>query len=123
MEIHERTPDLAPHYRSLIPLTKPGAGEQYAFEVSLDRCTGCKACVSACHSLNGLDDHEAWLDTALQSFGIPSSLKRREHTQHAVRQFFIEVIHNQKDDHQTSRSKINSFFSLIGTFSLRSSKT
>ena len=59
---HRRTPDLADHYRSLIPLTKPGEGEQYAFEVSLDRCTGCKACVSACHSLNGLDDHEAWRD-------------------------------------------------------------
>ena len=64
-EIHDRAPDLAPHYRSLIPLTKPGAGEQYAFEVSLDRCTGCKACVSACHSLNGLDDHEAWRDTGI----------------------------------------------------------
>ncbi len=64
-EIHDRAPDLAPHYRSLIPLTKPGAGEQYAFEVSLDRCTGCKACVSACHSLNGLDDHETWRDTGL----------------------------------------------------------
>jgi formate dehydrogenase iron-sulfur subunit len=64
-EIHDRVPDLAPHYRSLIPLTKPGSGEQYAFEVSLDRCTGCKACVSACHSLNGLDDHEAWRDTGV----------------------------------------------------------
>jgi formate dehydrogenase iron-sulfur subunit len=59
---HDREPDLAPHYRTLIPLTKPGSGEQYAFEVSLDRCTGCKACVSACHSLNGLDDGEAWRD-------------------------------------------------------------
>jgi formate dehydrogenase iron-sulfur subunit len=59
---HNRKPDLADHYRSLIPLTKPGDGEQYAFEVSLDRCTGCKACVSACHSLNGLDDDEAWRD-------------------------------------------------------------
>ena len=61
-EVHDREPDLAPHYRTLIPLTKPGTGEQYAFEVSLDRCTGCKACVSACHSLNGLDDDEAWRD-------------------------------------------------------------
>jgi formate dehydrogenase iron-sulfur subunit len=60
---HRRKPDLADHYRSLIPLTRPGVGEQYAFEVSLDRCTGCKACVSACHSLNGLDDHEVWRDT------------------------------------------------------------
>jgi Fe-S-cluster-containing dehydrogenase component/DMSO reductase anchor subunit len=64
-EFHDRAPDPAPHYRSLIPLTKPGAGEQYAFEVSLDRCTGCKACVSACHSLNGLDDHEVWRDTGV----------------------------------------------------------
>jgi len=64
-EIHDRNPDLASHYKQLIPLTKPAAGEQYAFEVSLDRCTGCKACVSACHSLNGLDDHETWRDTGL----------------------------------------------------------
>ncbi len=61
-DTHRCKPDLSEHYRSLIPLTKPGGGEQYAFEVSLDRCTGCKACVSACHSLNGLDDHEAWRD-------------------------------------------------------------
>ncbi len=62
---HKRIPDLADHYRSLIPLTKPNDGEQYAFEVSLDRCTGCKACVSACHSLNGLDDHEVWRDVGI----------------------------------------------------------
>jgi formate dehydrogenase iron-sulfur subunit len=62
-ELHDTRPDLAEHYRSLIPLTKPGADEQYAFEVSLDRCTGCKACVSACHSMNGLDEEEAWRDT------------------------------------------------------------
>jgi formate dehydrogenase iron-sulfur subunit len=64
-EIHERGPDLAVHYKQLIPLSKPGPGEQYAFEVALDRCTGCKACVSACHSLNGLDDGEAWRDVGL----------------------------------------------------------
>lgn len=69
-EIHHRKPDLADHYRSLIPLTRPGHGEQYAFEVSLDRCTGCKACVSACHSLNGLDDHEAWRDTGTLLGGV-----------------------------------------------------
>lgn len=62
---HDREPDLAPHYRTLIPLGKPGPGEQYAFEVSLDRCTGCKACVSACHSLNGLDEAEAWRDAGV----------------------------------------------------------
>src|SRR5262245_16737873 len=35
----------ARHYRDLLPLSSPGAGEQYAFEVDLDACTGCKACV------------------------------------------------------------------------------
>ncbi|MES2694523.1 MAG: DmsC/YnfH family molybdoenzyme membrane anchor subunit [Verrucomicrobiota bacterium] len=46
----------------LIPLSKPGPGEQYAFEVDLDSCTGCKSCVAACHSLNGLDETETWRD-------------------------------------------------------------
>lgn len=64
-EQHSSAPDLADHYRDLIPLTAPGAGERYAFEVALDRCTGCKACVSACHSLNGLDDDESWRDTGV----------------------------------------------------------
>jgi len=50
------------HYRDLIPLTRPAAGQQYAFEVNLDKCTGCKACVSACHSLNGLEEDETWRD-------------------------------------------------------------
>ncbi len=49
----------------LVPLTAPGPGEQYAFEVNLDACTGCKACVAACHSLNGLDENETWRDTGL----------------------------------------------------------
>jgi Fe-S-cluster-containing dehydrogenase component/DMSO reductase anchor subunit len=49
----------------LIPLTAPSAGEQYAFEVDLDACTGCKSCVAACHSLNGLDDDETWRDVGL----------------------------------------------------------
>ncbi len=51
-----------PMYRDLIPLSKPDSDEQYAFEVDLDRCTGCKACVAACHSLNGLDAGESWRD-------------------------------------------------------------
>ena len=55
-------PEQAQFYKQLLPLSKPGAGEQYAFEVELDKCTGCKACVSACHSLNGLDTHETWRD-------------------------------------------------------------
>lgn len=52
-------------FRDLIPLTRPGAGERYAFEVDLDACSGCKSCVAACHSLNGLDDHESWRDVGL----------------------------------------------------------
>lgn len=58
-------PLLAAHYRQLIPLGKPGRGEQYAFEVKLDECTGCKACVTACHSLNGLDGDESWRDIGM----------------------------------------------------------
>lgn len=52
------SPELEKWYRELLPLHAPGPGEQYAFEVDLDRCSGCKACVTACHSLNGLDDEE-----------------------------------------------------------------
>ncbi len=47
-------------YESLIPLSKPQAGQQYGFQVDLDACTGCKACVVACNKLNGLDKDEAW---------------------------------------------------------------
>ena len=54
-------------FRDLIPLTAPQPGEQYAFQVDLDSCTGCKACVSACHSLNGLDENETWRDVGLVS--------------------------------------------------------
>ncbi len=55
-------PALEPVYRDLIPLSAPGPGEQYAFEVDLDACSGCKSCVSGCHSLNGLDETETWRD-------------------------------------------------------------
>lgn len=62
---HDAAPDLAGVYRDLIPFSAPRPGEQYAFEVDLDACTGCKACVAACHSLNGLDDDETWRDVGL----------------------------------------------------------
>lgn len=62
---HEEQVSVAKRYESLIPLTIPSADEQFAFEVNLDRCTGCKACVVACHGLNGLDDDEAWRDLGL----------------------------------------------------------
>jgi Fe-S-cluster-containing dehydrogenase component/DMSO reductase anchor subunit len=47
-------------YEDLLPPSKPAKGQQYAFRVDLDACTGCKACVTACHNLNGLDDGETW---------------------------------------------------------------
>ncbi len=53
-------PLLTSQYEELIPLSAPGPGEQYAFEVDLDACSGCKACVAACHNLNGLEEHELW---------------------------------------------------------------
>jgi formate dehydrogenase iron-sulfur subunit len=52
-------------YRDLIPLNRPAAGQQYAFEVDMDLCTGCKACVTGCHNLNGLDDAEVWRTVGL----------------------------------------------------------
>ena len=52
-------------YRELMPASPPQPGQQYAFEVDLDRCSGCKACVTACHSLNGLDENETWRDVGL----------------------------------------------------------
>ena len=58
-------PDNAEHYRALLPTSAPAEGEQYAFAVDLDTCTGCKACVVACHSLNGLDEDESWRSVGL----------------------------------------------------------
>ncbi|MBC8010650.1 MAG: dimethyl sulfoxide reductase anchor subunit [Burkholderiales bacterium] len=55
----------AEKFRELVPLTAPAPGQQYAFEVDLDSCSGCKACVSGCHSLNGLDDEETWRDVGV----------------------------------------------------------
>jgi formate dehydrogenase iron-sulfur subunit len=60
-----KSPRLESHYRDLLPLEKPRPGQQYAFEVDLDRCTGCKACVTACHNLNGLDEDETWRSVGL----------------------------------------------------------
>jgi Fe-S-cluster-containing dehydrogenase component/DMSO reductase anchor subunit len=66
-------PLLGAYYRNLIPLTQPRPGEQYAFEVDLDACSGCKACVAACHSLNGLDEDETWRSVGLLHGGADES--------------------------------------------------
>ena len=66
-------PLLANNYMALLPAAPPGPGQQYAFEVDLDRCSGCKACVTACHVMNGLDEGEAWRDVGLLSGGTPDA--------------------------------------------------
>jgi Fe-S-cluster-containing dehydrogenase component/DMSO reductase anchor subunit len=58
-------PAMESRYRSLLPAQPPGSGQQYAFDVDLDVCSGCKACVTACHSLNGLDENETWRGVGL----------------------------------------------------------
>lgn len=73
------------YYQSLIPATPPGPDQQYAFEVDLDRCSGCKACVTACHSLNGLDHGETWRDVGLLVGGT---------TEHPVLQHVTTACHH-----------------------------
>lgn len=53
------------HYQHLMPASPLEGGEQFGFQVDLDRCSGCKACVTACHSMNGLDDDETWRDVGV----------------------------------------------------------
>lgn len=62
--VHDR-PEQEQYYRKLLPATPLEENEQFAFQVDLDRCSGCKACVTACHSLNGLDEEETWRDVGL----------------------------------------------------------
>ncbi len=70
-KLHEeaREPLQARYYRDLIPLSLPQPGEQFAFEVDLDVCSGCKGCVTACHSLNGLEEEETWRGVGLLQGG------------------------------------------------------
>jgi formate dehydrogenase iron-sulfur subunit len=64
-------------YEAQIPLTRPQAGQQYAFSVDLDACTGCKACVAGCNKLNGLDADEAWRSVGLIHGGTPEQPVQR----------------------------------------------
>ena len=58
-------------WQDRIPLTAPLPGQQYAFDVNLDTCTGCKACVTACHNVNGLDDGESFRTVGLLKGATP----------------------------------------------------
>ena len=60
-------------WQARVPLTAPLPGQQYAFDVDLDTCTGCKACVTACHNLNGLDEGETWRSVGLLHGGSAAS--------------------------------------------------
>jgi Fe-S-cluster-containing dehydrogenase component/DMSO reductase anchor subunit len=57
---NDLVPAGAKWWQDRLPSALPGVGQQFGFEVDLDACTGCGACVTACHSLNGLDEGEAW---------------------------------------------------------------
>lgn len=60
-------------YESQIPLSKVQKGQQYGFQVDLDACTGCKACVVGCNRLNGLDAGEAWRAVGVLHGGEPAA--------------------------------------------------
>ena len=67
------TPAQARYYRSLMPASPPGPGQQYSFDVDLDQCSGCKACVVACHTMNGLDEDESWRRVGTLTIGEPEA--------------------------------------------------
>ncbi|GAA5507162.1 DmsC/YnfH family molybdoenzyme membrane anchor subunit [Novipirellula caenicola] len=66
-------PAQARYYRSLMPASPPGPGQQYSFDVDLDQCSGCKACVVACHTMNGLDEDESWRRVGTLTIGEPEA--------------------------------------------------
>lgn len=68
------------YYRDLLPLDRPAEDQQYAFEVNLDACSGCKSCVAACHNLNGLDKGETWRDVGQ----LISNLAEESFAQHVT---------------------------------------
>ena len=91
----------AERFRELIPLTAPAPGQQYAFEVDLDSCSGCKACVSGCHSLNGLDDEETWRDVgivhAARALAAPLSDQIIDHKSQIINQTVTTACHHCAD--------------------------
>lgn len=74
-----QVPHEAGQYHALMPATPPGSGQQYAFDVDLDTCTGCKACVTACRSLNGLDADETWRSVGLLVDGASPEQSVQQH--------------------------------------------
>ncbi len=67
----DEAPAQAAYYRSLLPATAPMPGQQYSFAVDLDACSGCKACVVACHTMNGLEEDESWRRVGTVTIGDP----------------------------------------------------
>ena len=72
-------PAQARYYQKLLPATPPAPGQQFAFEVDLDQCSGCKACVVACHTMNGLEDDESWRRVGTVTIGQSSGTPRVQH--------------------------------------------
>lgn len=80
---HESTEDAdqplqSKYYQKLLPASAPAPGQQYAFSVDLDSCSGCKACVVACHSMNGLEDDEVWRRVGTVTTGSDESVLATE---------------------------------------------
>ncbi|MEM6978794.1 MAG: DmsC/YnfH family molybdoenzyme membrane anchor subunit [Planctomycetota bacterium] len=67
----EDLPAQAKYYKKLMPATAPDPDQQFAFEVDLDACSGCKACVVACHTMNGLEENESWRKVGSLVVGQP----------------------------------------------------
>ena len=94
-------PASARWWRDRLPATPPGPGQQYGFEVDLDACTGCKACVTACHSLNGLRGRAragGGRDPARATGGPPDAVHRTVTTacHHCVEPACLERVPGQR---------------------------